>query len=69
MAEGMIQEANQVDDEFADLFTEKPMTSIEVQDVSERVRSVDPIINLAANDDAALNEGYGLLHHAGKVCW
>lgn len=67
MAEGMVEEANQVDDEFADLFTEKPIASTQGHEIFESVRSVDPTINLAENEDAALNEGYGLLHHAGKV--
>lgn len=67
MAEGRIQEANQVDDEFADLFAERPQTDEEARDARSLLRTVDPTINLAANDDAGLNEGYGVLHHAGKV--
>ncbi|GMH39162.1 hypothetical protein BSKO_07060 [Bryopsis sp. KO-2023] len=67
VAEGKLQEANQVDDEFADLFADRPMSAIEEQDARSRVRCMDPTINLVANDDGALYDGYGVLHHAGKA--
>ncbi|CAD7700677.1 unnamed protein product [Ostreobium quekettii] len=67
MAEGKQREAFEIDDEYADLFSEPAQAAEEQHTARVKARCVDPTVNLVANDDDNFGEGYGVLHNARRA--